>query len=386
MSQRWKGAVFLPIGLAVMAGAIYDARETHRSIARSATAPGLVVAEDHGVHHPYVRFTTRAGETRTYPQGGEVTQRVGDRVTVRYDPHDPQVPPSLDTFGALWGTALGLAGLGGVFAVVGGGLLLARPTPGGEPPGAQPGRAQPHDRPAPADAAFEALCAHLPALVRYAFPREVWRVEPPPHSAQEMFKRAKGRLISAGVAEGRGGYPGGRGKPGWCEYVEAQRRNVAVLRALVDAFGAPCASISETLRSYDESFPPTKRLMGEGYEPHVDDVAGRLIYSLPVESSIVSSSFYFPITAPDFEVLIDDPWRRAVLATVAHALLQRSMIRGEPEVTEIGFSHLIDGSLHSTAEELSDFIRDFNLIHNINIRYHANRHLYDQKGGKRADE
>ena len=109
--ERWKGAVFLPVGLALLAGAAHAAQETQRFIAGSVTAPGVVVAEPLGVHHPEVRFTTREGKALTYSQGGEVTAHVGDRVTVRYSLPDLKGSPSLDTFGALWGTPLGLAGL-----------------------------------------------------------------------------------------------------------------------------------------------------------------------------------------------------------------------------------------------------------------------------------
>ena len=44
-------------------------------------------------------------------------------------------------------------------------------------------------------------------------------------------------LVGAGIAEGRGGYPGGRGKPGWPEYVGEQRRRVAVLKNMAQVLG-----------------------------------------------------------------------------------------------------------------------------------------------------
>ena len=33
---------------------------------------------------------------------------------------------------------------------------------------------------------------------------------------------------------------------------------------------------------------PTVHKLGDGYEPHVDEVDGQLVYSLPVDSSFVS--------------------------------------------------------------------------------------------------
>ncbi len=37
------------------------------------------------------------------------------------------------------------------------------------------------------------------------------------------------------------------------------------------------------------------RLMGDGYEPYVDKLDDRLIYSLPVESGFLSFNFEFVI-------------------------------------------------------------------------------------------
>ena len=152
-----------------------------------------------------------------------------------------------------------------------------------------------------------------------------------------MFARVEGWLVSAGIAQGRGGYPGGRDRPGWLEYVEEQRRNLAVLRALVDAFGAPSSSTTETLRAYEEEFPLPQRRLSDGYEAHVNDVGGRLIYSLPVSWRVSTTSFSFSITIEDLDVLKNDVRRRATLETIAHRLFQGSLLRGHPEVTEVEF-------------------------------------------------
>ena len=130
MSDRWKGFVFLPVGIILLAISIYGCRLARHFLQVSVVVPGVVVAERYGVHHPDVRFTALDGTVRTYPQNGEVTQHVGDHVRVRYDPHDPLSQPSLDTFGSLWGTQVGLAVMGGVFTLTGGGLLLSRPVSG----------------------------------------------------------------------------------------------------------------------------------------------------------------------------------------------------------------------------------------------------------------
>ena len=131
----------------------------------------------------------------------------------------------------------------------------------------------------------------------------------------------------------------------------------------------------DSLRSYEQSFPPPARLLGEGYEAHVDDVAGRLIYSLPVDSSIVSVAFSYPITRSDLDVLLNDPWRRVVLGAVAHTLLQQSMIRGEPEVTGIAFTKMKNSVLHSASKELDGFITDVDRRYNIRIGRYAQQAL-----------
>ena len=67
--------------------------------------------------HPEVRFTTATNQVIDYPQGGMIWgYRVGDQVTVLYDPNDP-AQPIINTRGALWGfTAMNFL-LGAVFVV-----------------------------------------------------------------------------------------------------------------------------------------------------------------------------------------------------------------------------------------------------------------------------
>ncbi|MBK4366524.1 hypothetical protein JJQ04_21080, partial [Enterobacter hormaechei] len=48
-----------------------------------------------------------------------------------------------------------------------------------------------------------------------------------------------------------------------------------------------------------------QRLMGDGYEPYVNKLNDRLIYSLPVESGFVSFYFEFDISQTDLDVLGD---------------------------------------------------------------------------------
>lgn len=111
------------------------------------------------------------------------------------------------------------------------------------------------------------------------------------------------------------------------------------------------------------------RLMGDGYEPHVDRHADRLIYSMPVDSGFVSLTFSFEIEDADLQVLLSDPYRRAVLEVVAHTVLQRSMIRGSPEVTQADFSSLLHWTLHGQPDALATRIAAVDRDHNTNVEH-----------------
>jgi hypothetical protein len=109
------------------------------------------------------------------------------------------------------------------------------------------------------------------------------------------------------------------------------------------------------------------RLLGDGYEPHVDAVSGELLYSLPVESGFVSAAFSFVIRRSDLDVLLGNPYRRATLEVIAHTLLQRSMLPGSARFTQPMFDALLAEVLHSTAEGLEDSIVRIGRAHNIAI-------------------
>ena len=120
---------------------------------------------------------------------------------------------------------------------------------------------------------------------------------------------------------------------------------------------------------------PTVRHLGDGYEPHVDELEGKLTYSLPVDSSFVSVGFSFEILQRDLDVLLADPYRRAALEVIAHTVLQRSMIRGNAQVTQKAFGELVSQVLHGEPEELERFIDAIDRNHNIVIRIYVEQVL-----------
>jgi hypothetical protein len=227
------------------------------------------------------------------------------------------------------------------------------------------------EHPASVELAFETLVAPLPRDVRVEFARRATHGTPLPQIPADLFEAVHSWAISAAIAEGSGEYSGGRGKPDWTSYVELQRRHIAIFQTLQVVFGPPSPLIVEAFHNYERDFPPPVRRMGDGWEPIVNDVAGRLIYSQPVDAGFVGTSFSFSIHQRDLAVLLADPWRRAVLEAVGHAVLQRSMIRDNPAVTEQDFRRLVDMTLHSDTEELARFIEVFSHDYHTDIVYFA---------------
>ncbi|TBF83647.1 hypothetical protein ELG61_16070 [Rhizobium leguminosarum] len=113
-----------------------------------------------------------------------------------------------------------------------------------------------------------------------------------------------------------------------------------------------------------------KRGMGDGYEPHVDDVDGRLIYSLPVDSGYVSLSFEYEIEAGDLAVLLNDIYRRAVLHWVLHTKLQRTVIGTAEKISQADFRALLSEILHSPIDNVERLIQAVNREHNIHLQYY----------------
>ncbi|MBP2167364.1 hypothetical protein J2125_000556 [Erwinia toletana] len=113
------------------------------------------------------------------------------------------------------------------------------------------------------------------------------------------------------------------------------------------------------------------RLMGDGYEPYVEQSGERLTYDLPVDSGFASFSFTFEICQADVDVLLADDYRRAVLETTAHTLLQRSTLRGNDRFTQSDFDSLVADTLHSTSDVLQAFIARVSRENHIAIEHYV---------------
>lgn len=118
--HRCKSALFLTLGLALLATALYFGLDTQSFMAEAQRARGQVVALNAGGSHPQIAFTDVHGQRHDYPQGGLIFgYEVGDRVQVLYRSEAPTVSARLHTFGALWAESLLLGLLGLAFTRAG---------------------------------------------------------------------------------------------------------------------------------------------------------------------------------------------------------------------------------------------------------------------------
>lgn len=229
----------------------------------------------------------------------------------------------------------------------------------------QGGGPAPGSAPPPAGDVVDQLLQTLPPAARTTLVSRLRWAIARPRTADDVLELAERWSIGAGIAEGRGGYPGGSHAPGWSQYVNEQRGFLAIYRAACALTADRSGARRDYFRSLEEQFTPSRPLMGDGYEPHVDEEAGRLLYGLPVHSGAVGSAFSFDIRQADVDVLLSAPYRRAVLEVVTHTVLQRSMLRGNRPVTEMDFAAIVSSVLHSTPEELRRFIATVDREHNI---------------------
>ena len=123
--------LFVGIGAILLVLAGWMAAKKRAFVRGSITAPGDVVAlvnvwdGSEVSHFPKVLFRTDAGRDVTFQsemESNPQARRVGEKVRVRYRPDQPQ-SAEIDTFFSLWGAPLLFGLLGGVFTLVGIGIL-----------------------------------------------------------------------------------------------------------------------------------------------------------------------------------------------------------------------------------------------------------------------
>ncbi|WP_431821534.1 DUF3592 domain-containing protein [Burkholderia sp. F1] len=114
----FKAIAGIVIGVVFLVIAAFTARSTWDFLRTAIAVPGEVVSLNAGGSHPQVEFVTRTGERISYPQGGMIYgTKVGDKVTVLYQPEAPSRTATINPFGAVWNwTLLALiSGVGFIF-------------------------------------------------------------------------------------------------------------------------------------------------------------------------------------------------------------------------------------------------------------------------------
>ncbi|MCO8325626.1 DUF3592 domain-containing protein (plasmid) [Burkholderia cenocepacia] len=103
----FKATVGIAIGVAFLITAAIIGWSTRGFLQTAIAVPGEVVSLNAGGSHPQIEFVTKAGERVSYPQGGMIYgTKVGDKVTVLYQPEAPARTATIDKLGAVWNWTL----------------------------------------------------------------------------------------------------------------------------------------------------------------------------------------------------------------------------------------------------------------------------------------
>lgn len=128
--------LFLLLGIGLLAGAGYAGSRVAAFVRSAAEAPGTVTellasrsrdsdGREHGTYRPVVEYRLPSGEARSFVSSmgsSPPSHRVGEPVTVLYDPASPEDVRLGGVF-SLWGVAIVLGGIGAVFGGIGAGIL-----------------------------------------------------------------------------------------------------------------------------------------------------------------------------------------------------------------------------------------------------------------------
>jgi Protein of unknown function (DUF3592) len=95
--------LFALVGVLIIVGCLAWGLKTYQFINNSFSAQGIVVALNAGGSHPQIKFITSEGKEIKYSQNGLIFgYKIGDQITVLYDPQNPH-EASVNAPGALWG-------------------------------------------------------------------------------------------------------------------------------------------------------------------------------------------------------------------------------------------------------------------------------------------
>jgi hypothetical protein len=123
------GPIFLVVGVGLLAGCFgaYNRTKRFLATAREARAEVVGIDERHGgssqsrAYHPVLRYRTQEGVTKEIVSSvgsNPPRYKKGDSVAILYDPARPD-DMRIHSFGTVWLVPLILAGVGGIFIIVG---------------------------------------------------------------------------------------------------------------------------------------------------------------------------------------------------------------------------------------------------------------------------
>ena len=135
LNSLWPGLlIFLAASGILICAGIYTSLktsnfETHASRAAGRVienVPAMKMGETEANYYPKIEFETARGEGITVilnSGSNSPAFEVGQRVILLYDPQKP-THVEIDNFWSLWLLTMALSGIGAVFALIGGGMLI----------------------------------------------------------------------------------------------------------------------------------------------------------------------------------------------------------------------------------------------------------------------
>lgn len=136
------GVIFALVGAGLLVGSFFSFSSTKSFVASAASATGTVIENRYeqssstsssrsssGSYYPFIKFSTEAGQEITFRGNvgsNPASFTVGEQVSIYYDPARPE-EARLNTFFQLWFLTVFLGGMGSVFFLIGGGILITGP-------------------------------------------------------------------------------------------------------------------------------------------------------------------------------------------------------------------------------------------------------------------
>jgi len=131
-SLKWIRVIFSIIGLGMLVGSFFLYQNTAGFLTSAVEAEGVVIdlvrkrSSDSTTYAPTVRFTTANGtmiEFTSSTSSNPPSYSRGEQVAILYLPAQPD-EAKIDSFSSLWGGTIILAGIGGVFFLIGAGMIV----------------------------------------------------------------------------------------------------------------------------------------------------------------------------------------------------------------------------------------------------------------------